>query len=1622
MQLLKKMSKRDATTKLRALQELTAHIESLQTLQLGVGSVFVSAWGEAFRASVSSDANPGVRAALLTLMRLVVAKFRRLLQPIFPSILPAWIAAQGDPISSVSETASFTLQEALPTAAQRSKVVDRYGDDLRSYCDEILTALNSGENRENFQQNACCVLAVLSWLVETTGSASAISPVIDSPSKPLMLLARGPKAKKKSATMAEVPLKQVCELAIDVLAHMSTCTGGEADASRANNFAELSLLGIRKKEATAWDLALVLMRNGWHLAFADDFNKLADVVGDAVTSALPSGLLALLPLFHALPSRSCASVMFASKVLSRMKMSLYPKQGSENEDAESKRKSSSVSYILSAMPVYIEIYSFAYSSGSKRWFNEDNVEAQDQYMSEIAEKHVLPTVRIFISGQLPPMSKLQRQAGDETAKFRRRVVVGSKSDPVRENAVSIACSLEMLDERQLLSALPSLAKSFLEALQNGTREAMRRYEFVLDGLHELPLLSALTQSVVHEITTCTIKECLELRLSALSVTLTKAASLCLIEQGHEGPVLDSNRLVRKTLEYMKTLFAENKVNLGCEENAIFSDRIGDVFSWMYWAGLRSSSEDVMGEIWKALSGPFDDNERWVLLEGMIRRHQRRRDIEIFSPFIPMRSRFLEEQVLRGITAIEARENVPFAIKFVATATNPEGGAAMPLNVLQRVAEVVLGSVKRSGGKDMLLDEVIITLLRTPFERLEGEDSFHDMIAFSILRAAESEKVLAAILLLLEQLPFQQMMEEVKRMLDVWHKAISQSDSEYGTTSRIAVVGRIVAAMAQSSIDGACSLCQYILSWNDPNFTSDLLRTVPLHFIFGDGKGCAVQYKMFLDTASNASSVREGGAITDLLCKFLTTLDSGEVREISRLTSKRMLEGEQGSLPKILEVSIAVMSNVPDAKSAFEMICNDILSTFPTTTNGLSSKLEFARVPRIIYILVLQSCGSALAHFSNVVEEAVKCVRRDPFSEGAHTSINVLSAALLGWKQAAELDGTPSVVDEWLSDSISKTLIASRRSLERSLGATVLQVHALEAHAARLMASALKAIDKSDIENDDIRFWALRVRDLLESFEGYTDDGSSQEFLRWERLASTCGLGAELSGLREKECPLKPEIVEDILHLGAWAAVNLLPIIEGKDFQDYLQDNNLLESYREASCTLVLRAAENTVLVKSDGRIPTDVNLVYSLVPLLSNSSSHTRKAVLTLLAYTTVVDLPGKAAKAFPKEGFADESDEIRLVTQLMPEPLRKALQWCVKGDLDQSNEAGSAQELGFFLAWRLFLDIIRANESSSSSTGIDDAEDVSFRRVGITFLRANPDIYAEFFNRCTDVVVDGNKTERVAAGTAAAKALEAEERAAQGAQLAQQTSSDEDAAVGEEEEVPAIELNSMDAEVGHAAGIAFARALQRLPALSRQHVTDRLDRGTALRVESFVRKRISPLLVAAEIRKVKEWGAFGGGRNSTGEASSSAGPDVDGEGELHARGSVAGREVWATYTFSDVTLEIGMRLPDVFPLRTVEVEARSRIGMSEARWRKTLLGITTLLRAKDGTLAEAVELWRRNLDKTFQGAEECPICYSVLHLSTAALPKMQCRTCKNLFHADCMCKWFTKSNSSACPLCRSAF
>ena len=132
-------------------------------------------------------------------------------------------------------------------------------------------------------------------------------------------------------------------------------------------------------------------------------------------------------------------------------------------------------------------------------------------------------------------------------------------------------------------------------------------------------------------------------------------------------------------------------------------------------------------------------------------------------------------------------------------------------------------------------------------------------------------------------------------------------------------------------------------------------------------------------------------------------------------------------------------------------------------------------------------------------------------------------------------------------------------------------------------------------------------------------------------------------------------------------------------------------------------------------------------------------------------------------------------------------------------------------------------------------------------------------------------------------------------------------------------------------------------------------------------------------------------------------------------------KEVYAIYTRDEFKMELTIKLPMNYPLGPVQIDGGKRVGVTDVKWRSWLLQLTTFLAHQNGPILDGIDLWRRNIDKRFEGIEKCTICFSILH-SNYQLPKKKCQTCANMFHNLCLYKWFESSGNSTCPLCRNAW
>lgn len=211
----------------------------------------------------------------------------------------------------------------------------------------------------------------------------------------------------------------------------------------------------------------------------------------------------------------------------------------------------------------------------------------------------------------------------------------------------------------------------------------------------------------------------------------------------------------------------------------------------------------------------------------------------------------------------------------------------------------------------------------------------------------------------------------------------------------------------------------------------------------------------------------------------------------------------------------------------------------------------------------------------------------------------------------------------------------------------------------------------------------------------------------------------------------------------------------------------------------------------------------------------------------------------------------------------------------------------------------------------------------------------------------------------------------------------------------------SVEWELPHLACSVYYSTVQDLPAMVRLWWNSQEKRVSAA-VEKFTIKYVSPVLSAQEISSVH------------------ASTQLFDSMTVKARS--AAREVIATYSVDDIFIELVIQLPPNYPLGSITVESGRRVGVAVQQWRNWMLQLSTYLTHQNGSIMEGLALWKNNVDKRFEGIEDCMICFSVIHGSNYSLPKKACRTCKKKFHSACLYKWFTSSNKSTCPLCRETF
>lgn len=135
-------------------------------------------------------------------------------------------------------------------------------------------------------------------------------------------------------------------------------------------------------------------------------------------------------------------------------------------------------------------------------------------------------------------------------------------------------------------------------------------------------------------------------------------------------------------------------------------------------------------------------------------------------------------------------------------------------------------------------------------------------------------------------------------------------------------------------------------------------------------------------------------------------------------------------------------------------------------------------------------------------------------------------------------------------------------------------------------------------------------------------------------------------------------------------------------------------------------------------------------------------------------------------------------------------------------------------------------------------------------------------------------------------------------------------------------------------------------------------------------------------------------------------------------------RQIVLQLARDEVNAEITIQLPDSFPLRMATAEPPEKMpGIPRPRIRNWMLqGRQVLAGPSPMGIGRVMLMWARSFALFFEGVEDCPICYNVVHLTTQTIPRKACPTCKHKFHSECLYHWFKTSAKTTCPLCNQPF
>lgn len=207
-----------------------------------------------------------------------------------------------------------------------------------------------------------------------------------------------------------------------------------------------------------------------------------------------------------------------------------------------------------------------------------------------------------------------------------------------------------------------------------------------------------------------------------------------------------------------------------------------------------------------------------------------------------------------------------------------------------------------------------------------------------------------------------------------------------------------------------------------------------------------------------------------------------------------------------------------------------------------------------------------------------------------------------------------------------------------------------------------------------------------------------------------------------------------------------------------------------------------------------------------------------------------------------------------------------------------------------------------------------------------------------------------------------------------------------------------------------FYLTLKFTPGLFKAWFLECRSKQTRIAIEPWMVKYFSPIITHDAITEVEKWS----------KSQEISDPD---EKELIVKVHYTQREITAAYAIDDGGDEqqasIVIKIKPNYPLDFVDVVGLNRVACNERTWQSWLRITQGIITISNGVIIDGLATFRRNVVGALKGHVECAICYSFIAVDRK-MPDKKCATCKNLFHRDCLFKWFNSANQNTCPLCRT--